>query len=255
MDKIYFYIYKITSPSGKVYIGQTRNIKERKYRYSRIEKSIDCNKQRLICRSIKKYGFINHSFEIIKEGLFTKDEINKIEIEKIKFFKEKNISLNISNGGQDNTHTKLINKKSKSFYVVSANKKIISFYISIQDCINKTNKKRSTILKKLKNKYSIDGSYWIYEIPENLELLVPPKNYCNYFTILQFDLNGKFIKSWYSPKQLVNEGKFNYSSIVHQLLKNRNYSQNYLWAYEHNFRISNKLKHNKKIIYGNTLFI
>ena len=26
-------------------------------------------------------------------------------------------------------------------------------------------------------------------------------------------------------------------------------------GYEHNFRISNKLKHNKKIIYGNTLFM
>lgn len=56
-------IYKITSPSGKIYIGQSVNIYKRKYFY----KNLNCKKQTKIYYSIKKYGFNNHSFDIIEE--------------------------------------------------------------------------------------------------------------------------------------------------------------------------------------------
>jgi len=51
-------IYKITSPSKKVYIGQSWNIKERfrKYNYK--------SNQQLLMRSFSKYGLENHVFEI-----------------------------------------------------------------------------------------------------------------------------------------------------------------------------------------------
>jgi group I intron endonuclease len=54
-------IYKITSPSGKVYIGQSKDIKTRwrDYKYSKT--------QPLIVRSFEKYGMENHIFEIIEE--------------------------------------------------------------------------------------------------------------------------------------------------------------------------------------------
>ena len=55
-------IYKITSPSGKVYIGQSRNIKNRKWRYKRL----DCKSQVKLYSSFKKYGFDKHKFEIIQ---------------------------------------------------------------------------------------------------------------------------------------------------------------------------------------------
>lgn len=60
MDK-QFYIYKITSPSGKVYIGKTVNLKRRMSLY----KGLHCKAQRLLYRSLVKYGFENHSFEIV----------------------------------------------------------------------------------------------------------------------------------------------------------------------------------------------
>lgn len=54
-------IYKITSPSGKVYIGQSIDIDNRFKQY----KSHYCKKQYVLYNSLKKYGFDNHKFEII----------------------------------------------------------------------------------------------------------------------------------------------------------------------------------------------
>ncbi len=56
-------IYKITSPSGKVYIGQSTNIHKRWLKY----KQTNCHKQYKIYRSLIKYGPENHVFEIIEE--------------------------------------------------------------------------------------------------------------------------------------------------------------------------------------------
>jgi len=45
------YIYKITNPSGKIYIGQTTNIHIRKSKY----KNSNCKNQTRLFNSIKKY--------------------------------------------------------------------------------------------------------------------------------------------------------------------------------------------------------
>jgi len=56
-------IYKITSPSGKIYIGQTINVKVRIAKY----KSLNCKFQIKLYNSLLKYGFDNHKLEIIEE--------------------------------------------------------------------------------------------------------------------------------------------------------------------------------------------
>lgn len=55
-------IYKITSPTGKIYIGQSANIRNRKRHY----KNLGCKKQRRLYHSLEKYGFENHQFDIIE---------------------------------------------------------------------------------------------------------------------------------------------------------------------------------------------
>jgi group I intron endonuclease len=55
------YIYKITNPKGSIYIGSTINIDRRMSDY----KFLRCKSQIKIFRSLKKYGFKNHVFEII----------------------------------------------------------------------------------------------------------------------------------------------------------------------------------------------
>lgn len=56
-------IYKLTSPSGKHYIGQTTDIDKRLKHYKRV----DCKTQVKLFRAIEKYGFENFLIEILYE--------------------------------------------------------------------------------------------------------------------------------------------------------------------------------------------
>lgn len=56
-------IYKIISPSNKIYVGQSTDIEKRFKGY----KKLYCKKQVKLYNSLKKYGVENHKFEIIEE--------------------------------------------------------------------------------------------------------------------------------------------------------------------------------------------
>lgn len=56
-------IYKITSPSGKIYIGQSTNLKKREEDYIKLR----CNNQHKLYNSLRKHGWEQHMFEIIEE--------------------------------------------------------------------------------------------------------------------------------------------------------------------------------------------
>lgn len=56
-------IYKITSPTKKVYIGQTWNMLKRRSSY----KKLTCKSQPKLYNSIMKHGWENHLFELIHE--------------------------------------------------------------------------------------------------------------------------------------------------------------------------------------------
>lgn len=64
-------IYKITSPSNKIYIGQSKDINNRLKDYLKLQ---NCKGQIRLYRSFIKYGVQNHKFEIQEECNF--DELN-----------------------------------------------------------------------------------------------------------------------------------------------------------------------------------
>lgn len=66
-------IYKITSPSGKIYIGQSVDIKKRKREYV----GLHCKGQTKLYNSLVKYGFYEHIFEIIEQC--TIEQLNERE--------------------------------------------------------------------------------------------------------------------------------------------------------------------------------
>jgi len=72
-------IYKITSPSNRVYVGQSVSISRR---WNDYKKSLKGNQIKLY-NSIKKYGYDNHVFEIIE--LCNEDSLNCRE----RFWQEK----------------------------------------------------------------------------------------------------------------------------------------------------------------------
>lgn len=74
------YIYLITSPSGKQYVGQSKVPVDKKIKsYIQLEKYIKSD--RLIANAIKKYGWNNMKFEIIEQNQdWTAEQLNKREI-------------------------------------------------------------------------------------------------------------------------------------------------------------------------------
>lgn len=89
-------IYKITSPTGRIYIGQSRNIQHRKADYKCLH---NCNEQRKLYNSFLKYGFLNHHFEVIHVCL--PEELNPLEQQYITLFDstDSKNGLNIRYGG------------------------------------------------------------------------------------------------------------------------------------------------------------
>lgn len=76
-------IYKITSPSGRVYIGQTVDAHNRfiKYRLGL------CKQQRFLYNSFQKHGFENHTIEMIMPLKYADiDVLNSLEIAYMKYF-------------------------------------------------------------------------------------------------------------------------------------------------------------------------
>jgi group I intron endonuclease len=103
-------IYKIISPSNKIYIGQSRNIKRRwKYYYSN---AITIKQHTKLHYSLLKYGVENHKFEIIEECNI--DQLDEQEIHWINYYNSIKQGLNIGLGGSGGNGLLNKGKKHKS---------------------------------------------------------------------------------------------------------------------------------------------
>jgi hypothetical protein len=163
-------IYKITSPSGKQYIGQSSQTfydKCKWYKkYSKFDKS-----NRLIFNAIRKYGIDNMKFELIEENrCWTKEELNHKEvyyIEKFNTYHTHGLGYNMTFGGDgldSKSASDVITKWHKS---MNKNKK----EQRSQNC-SYAQKKRFSIAKdsaetREKKKRSHQG-YYIIESPDGV---------------------------------------------------------------------------------------
>lgn len=88
-------IYKITSPTGRIYIGQSIDIEKRRKMYV----NNHCKKQQKLHASLCRYGFNEHEFEVIEECEW--DLLNEREEYWIEFYGTFNseLGLNLSSGG------------------------------------------------------------------------------------------------------------------------------------------------------------
>ena len=88
-------IYKITSPTGKIYIGQSKNIANR-FKYY---KTYNCKGQIKIYASLIKHKWENHIFEILE--LCDESKLNERELFYIKFYDtfDTKHGLNLTTGG------------------------------------------------------------------------------------------------------------------------------------------------------------
>lgn len=88
-------IYKITSPAGKIYIGRSINIKKR------FREHLNASSSTHIGRSIRKYGYSAHKFEVLCYTINENDLLNRLEVFFIDYHNSTNpeIGLNLSAGG------------------------------------------------------------------------------------------------------------------------------------------------------------
>ncbi len=93
------YIYKITSPLGDVYIGQTINIRKRKHAY----KKEQYKKQTKLWNNCQKYNWNPaNTFEVIEECLCGEDKLflNVREIYWVSYYDSYKNGLNCTEGGK-----------------------------------------------------------------------------------------------------------------------------------------------------------
>ena len=93
-------IYKITSPTNRIYIGKSNNINRR---FKDYRKPVKKGRKSLIHDSIKKYGYDSHIFEILEQC--EEDRLNEREMFYIEYF-QTNVTkyregngLNLYDGG------------------------------------------------------------------------------------------------------------------------------------------------------------
>ena len=99
-NKSKYYIYKIVSPTGRIYVGKTNNLEKRFSHYKAKYKM----SQPLLNRSLKKYGWEAHTWEVLEEGYDTHDNVNEREMFYIKelqsFHYDNPNGLNLTLGGE-----------------------------------------------------------------------------------------------------------------------------------------------------------
>ena len=113
--KIEGIIYKYTSPSGKIYIGQTINERKRRKKFLNINEDyagIKINNARL------KYGPENFTYEILERHFYCDnveciEELNKLEIYYIGKFDSFKNGYNMSIGGEGSSGYKMTEEQVK----------------------------------------------------------------------------------------------------------------------------------------------
>jgi len=229
MEKKYGYIYKITSPTGRIYIGKTTNLTLRIDYYRRLK----CKKQPLLFNSLSKHGFSGHTFEIIYEGENTLIELNELEIFYIGFFNSFHGSnengINLTLGGDGGFGRKISDEHRKKIIAYNKTKVYKKHTEETKKLISETRKKTgSTSAHKLaceksKGRKIIKNEIWI---SNNAESIKKP--------IIQYNLDGEQIKEWKSAKDVEEELGFSRKNISMNLTKKSKTAYGYLWKYKKN---------------------
>lgn len=118
------YIYLITSPSGKHYVGQSKiNVDKKIYWYSLLEASDTTSRK--IVNAIRKYSWNEMKFEIIERNDdWTKEDLNEREIFWISYYDSVNLGYNMTKGG-DGVDSECARKNMLQYHALMTDEKKI----------------------------------------------------------------------------------------------------------------------------------
>lgn len=198
-------IYRYTSPSGKIYIGQTRDEKRRR--------STFLNKNKRYCSggkidvARKKYGPENFKYEVletIKSSNVKKliDELNKLETLYIKRYNSYRMGYNSSLGGDSFDYS---NIKRKPQIVTEETKLKISKA--------KKGKRANYTKEDLERRANLMRSIYSRKV-------------------FQYSLDGQFIKEWSSITEVAKTFNVSRTTISDCWNKNKKNACGFIWKRE-----------------------
>ena len=210
MYSLYIHTNKL---NNKKYIGITKQIPS--YRW---KNGLGYKKSPKFFNAIVKYGWDNFNHEVIYNDL-TKEQAEKLEKEYIEKYKTTSdeYGYNLQKGGGitdiseiARLHLKLVNTGKKA-----------------------SPETRKKISESLKGKQKCLGYKHTEETKEkHRQLWLGTKN-CRSRAVIQYDLNGKFIKRYDYMQQAVNELGLSSSSHISMCCNGKRHKCNgYIWKYE-----------------------
>lgn len=210
-------IYKYTSPSGKVYIGQTIDEQNRRVQFlnDKIEYAgPKINKARL------KYGVYNFDYEIIFKVCSNiksevKDILNEKEIQYINIYDSFNNGYNSDLGGNSCTYTRTEENKQKlseqitNYYKTHKSSvakpilqytndgKFIQEWESAKQAGDNLNIFSNSITTVCKGNMNTAGGFiWQYKIDNNIQKTINVKKHGARLPIIEYDKSGNELRRW-----------------------------------------------------------
>lgn len=241
-------IYKLISPRGFIYIGQTRNLSKRLLDYFYIKEN---SKQEKISNEIVMYKFENFKIEILHVNL-THFEANAIEIKLIKYYKNLKISLNISDGGELDVREKNIT------YKVNSSGEIMEIYESATDAARKNNLYQSYIsISNIRKTFYCKGMFFIYKTNYDLGMFEKRKirGYQHEIRVIQLSLLGEFLAEFESIKIANIKTGVNKSSIGDCASGKLKRAGNFIWKFKSDYNPEIKYTYTSKITHRDSIKI
>jgi group I intron endonuclease len=220
-------VYKITSSSGKIYIGQSINIEKRLIDY----RHKNCKGQKRLFNSIEKYGWNEHIFEVIEYCSI--EELNSRE----RYWQEYydvlgpnglNCVLNNTDDKKkilsEETRNKLKTKRSKEFcelmsLKLKGRKLTEEHKLAIKNSLSKISQERSVNMRdKSKTK-----------------------------KVYQFNLDGTFIKEWKSNREIGRILGYDSHAISYSC-NNKGTCYNFIWSFVNEINLLEIKTHGTKIV-------
>lgn len=229
-------IYKIQNLiNNKIYIGQSTNIEERLRRHKIIHD--DC----VIHKAIQKYGAENFSYEIIE--LCEIPQLDQKEIYWINYYQSTMpIGYNMVDGGSNGAGF----AKGRAVLQYDLLGNFIAEYPSARQAAEKTQINNSSISACCRGEISHTKDFqWKYK--DSDKLIFPIKNVkIIKRSILQYDLNGQFVKKYSSLAEAFSETNICKSTISNVCNRKGKTAGGYLWCFEDDIERINEFNNLKE---------
>lgn len=218
-------IYKITSPSGKVYIGQSWNIKKRFTWY----KSHKAYQQPYLKNSFNKYGFDSHELKVLHElpKDVSQEVLDVYEVLYMQSYKDAGLDLlNIKEGGKGGSHGLETRQKMS---ISHSGKKLSQGAIKkLKEREYTENHRKGIAEGNRRREYTADT---INKMKKTI--LCKPVN--------QFSKQSQFIKSWDSIKEASRALKID-GSLISRVCNNKPHQKHaggFKWLYKSDYQSIN----------------